>query len=78
MADNIHQEIHSQDKVMDQIMTNDLVEASRRAARAGAVMGKLSDFLQTKDRFQLCTIVGLFLVAVVLFLFYYCLLVVYS
>ena len=64
MADNIHEEVESQNKMMSE-MQNDLEAAEEEL---GLVMGKLGDFLQTKDKWQLCTILGLFGVAVLLLL----------
>eukprot|EP00522_Entomoneis_paludosa_P011523 CAMPEP_0172455582 /NCGR_PEP_ID=MMETSP1065-20121228/12139_1 /TAXON_ID=265537 /ORGANISM="Amphiprora paludosa, Strain CCMP125" /LENGTH=277 /DNA_ID=CAMNT_0013208047 /DNA_START=227 /DNA_END=1060 /DNA_ORIENTATION=+ len=62
MADTIHEEIGDQNKMLADMET-DLEVAEEQL---GTVMGKLSDFLQTKDQFQLCTILALFAVAVVL------------
>ena len=64
MAENIHEEIGQQGKMLDE-MESDLIEAEEQL---GVVMGKLSDFLGTKDRFQLCTIAILFITAIVLLL----------
>ena len=64
MADNIHEEVESQNKMMNE-MQNDLEAAEEEL---GLVMGKLGDFLQTKDKWQLCTILSLFGVAVLLLL----------
>ncbi|KAL7579108.1 hypothetical protein ACA910_019139 [Epithemia clementina (nom. ined.)] len=62
MAEHIHEEIGHQGKMLDEMET-DLVQAEEQL---GVVMGKLSDFLGTKDQYQLCTIVGLFITAVIL------------
>mmetsp|Transcript_20231 Transcript_20231/g.43735 ORF Transcript_20231/g.43735 Transcript_20231/m.43735 type:complete len:306 (+) Transcript_20231:327-1244(+) len=64
MADTIHDEIHDQNKLLTEL-DDDLQEAEEQL---GLVMGKLSTFLGTKDRAQICTILILFAVAVLLFL----------
>lgn len=62
MAGNIHEEIGQQNKMLSE-MEDDLATAEEEL---GMVMGKLAKFLKTKDRWQLGTIVILFLVMLVL------------
>lgn len=62
MAGNINEEIGQQNKMLKE-MEDDLDDAEQQL---GMVMGKLAKFLHTKDRFQLGTIVILFLTAIVL------------
>lgn len=62
MAGGIHEEIGQQNKMLGE-MEEDLADAEEQL---GLVMGKLAKFLKTKDRWQLGTIVGLFLTMLVL------------
>lgn len=64
MADNIHDEIKEQGKMLDEF-AEDLDQVEEEL---GLVMGKLAKFLQTKDRWQLGTILALTLVMLVLLL----------
>lgn len=64
MAENIHEEIGQQNKMLTDL-SDDLDKAEEEL---GMVIGKLAKFLQTKDRFQLCMIVTLFVTAIILFL----------
>jgi syntaxin 6 len=63
MAENIHQEIGYQNKMLTD-MEDDLADAEEKL---GLVMGKLAKFLKTKDKWQLGTILMLTLVALILF-----------
>jgi syntaxin 6 len=63
LAEHIHEEVGQQNKMLSE-MEDDLADAEEQM---GVVMGKLGKFLQTKDRFQLGTIVALFFTVVVLF-----------
>lgn len=62
MAESIHEEIGHQNKMLGE-MEEDLADAEEQL---GLVMGKLAKFLKTKDKWQLGTIVGLFLTMIVL------------
>lgn len=62
MAGNIHDEIGQQNKMLTE-MEEDLADAEEQL---GLVIGKLAKFLKTKDRWQLSTIVTLFLIMIVL------------
>ena len=64
MADSIHEEIGQQGKMIDEL-TTDLENVEEEL---GLVMGKLAKFLQTKDRWQLGTILILTLIVLVLFM----------
>lgn len=64
MADNIHEEVGQQGKMLDEL-ANDLDDVEEEL---GLVMGKLAVFLQTKDRWQLGTILALTGVMMVLIL----------
>ena len=64
MADNIYEEIGQQGKMLDEL-ADDLDDAEEQL---GVVMGKLAKFLQTKDRWQLGTILALTGVMMVLLL----------
>lgn len=64
MAGHIHQEIDQQNKMLGE-MSDDL---DRVEEELGLVMGKLGRFLQTKDKWQLRTILLLALITIVLFL----------
>ena len=64
MADNIHEELGQQGKMLDEL-GDDL---DRAEEELGAVMGKLAKFLGTKDRWQLGTILTLTGVMMVLLL----------
>lgn len=63
MADNIHVEIESQNRMLDDL-DEDLQNAEEQL---GFVMGKLGKFLKTKSKCQLGTILLLCLVVMVLF-----------
>ena len=62
MAEHIHEEVGQQNKMLNE-MEEDLADAEEQL---GMVMGKLAKFLQTKDRFQLGTILALFCTMIVL------------
>ena len=62
MADMIHEEIDQQGKMLDD-MESDLIQTEEQL---GIVMEKLSIFLGTKNRFQLCTIVILSITVIIL------------
>jgi len=62
MADTIHAELESQNELLDDLET-DLDTAEQEL---GMVMGKLAKFLQTKDKWQLGTIICLFFVMLVM------------
>lgn len=64
MADNIHEEINQQNKMLEE-MEEDMSKAEEEL---GMVMGKLAKFLKTKDKWQLRTILALCLTVVILFL----------
>lgn len=64
MAETIHEEIGQQNKMLTD-MEEDLENVEEEL---GMVMGKLAKFLQTKDRWQLGTIVCLSFTVVLLFL----------
>jgi syntaxin 6 len=64
MADTIHEEVGQQGRMLDE-MGDDLDAAEEEL---GIVMGKLANFLQTKDRWQLGTILALSGVMIVLLL----------
>jgi len=64
IAGNIHVEIGQQNKMLEE-MDDDLANVEEEL---GMVMGKLGKFLQTKDRSQICIILGLTATALVLFL----------
>ena len=64
IAGHIHDEIGQQNKMLNE-MEDDLANAEEEL---GMVMGKLGKFLHTKDRSQICTILGLTVTAIVLFL----------
>lgn len=63
MADGIHEEINSQNKLLD-YLEDDLQDAEEKL---GMVMGKLGKLLKTKNKCQLGTIIMLCVVVVVLF-----------
>jgi syntaxin 6 len=63
LAEHIHEEVGQQNKMLTE-MEEDLADAEEQL---GVVMGKLGKFLQTKDKWQLGTIMALFLTVVVLF-----------
>jgi syntaxin 6 len=63
LAGNINDEIGMQNKMLEQ-MEEDMTNAEEEL---GMVMGKLAKFLKTKDRWQLRTILGLTLTALILF-----------
>jgi syntaxin 6 len=63
MASTIHEELGTQNKILDEI-EEDLTDAEEKL---GAVMGKLAKLLKTKDKCQLGTILALLLTALVLF-----------
>jgi syntaxin 6 len=63
LAEHIHDEVGQQNKMLSE-MEEDLADAEEQL---GVVMGKLGKFLQTKDRFQLGTILALFFTVVFLF-----------
>lgn len=63
MAGNIHEELGQQNKMLTD-MEDDLANAEEEL---GMVMGKLAKFLQTKNQWQLGTIVCLSVTVVVLF-----------
>jgi syntaxin 6 len=63
MADNIHDEINQQNKMLTE-MDADLTNAEQEL---GVVMGKLGKFLQTKDKWQLGTVLAMSLTVVILF-----------
>jgi syntaxin 6 len=63
LAEHIHEEVGQQNKMLSE-MEEDLADAEEQL---GVVMGKLGKFLQTKDRFQLGTIMALFFTVLVLF-----------
>lgn len=65
MADNIHLEIESQNKLLDNL-DDDLQDAEERL---GLVMGRLGQLLKTQNKCQLGTILTLVVVAIVLFFF---------
>lgn len=62
MAEGIHDEVGQQNKILTE-MEQDLENAE---AELGIVMGKLAKFLQTKDRWQLGTILMLSFAVIVL------------
>jgi syntaxin 6 len=64
MAENIHEEIGQQNKMLDE-MDADLADAEEQL---GVVMGKLAKLLKTKNKCQLGTILCLLGVVIVLFL----------
>lgn len=64
IAGHIHEEIGQQNKMLDD-MEEDLATAEEEL---GMVMGKLGKFLQTKDRKEICIILGLTVTAIFLFL----------
>uniref|UniRef100_A0A7S3P3R1 t-SNARE coiled-coil homology domain-containing protein n=1 Tax=Amphora coffeiformis TaxID=265554 RepID=A0A7S3P3R1_9STRA len=64
IAGNIHAEIGQQNKMLEE-MDDDLANVEEEL---GMVMGKLGKFLQTRDRGQICIILGLTATALVLFL----------
>lgn len=63
MAENIHEEIGQQNKMLNEL-SDDLDKAEEEL---GMVMGKLAKFLQTKDKWQICTILALSATAILLF-----------
>ena len=63
MADGIHSEITSQNKLLDEL-DDDLQHAEENL---GLVMGKLAKLLKTQNKCQLATIMTLTLVVIVLF-----------
>jgi syntaxin 6 len=63
MASTIHEELGTQNKMLDEI-EEDLTDAEEKL---GAVMGKLAKLLKTKDKCQLGTILALLLTVLVLF-----------
>lgn len=63
MASTIHEELGTQNKILDEI-EEDLTDAEEKL---GAVMGKLAKLLKTKDKCQLGTILALLLTVLVLF-----------
>lgn len=68
MAETIGEEINDQNKMLDDME----VDLEKAEEDLGLVMGKLSEFMQTKDPTKICTIVALFFVAVfLLFLIIY-------
>jgi syntaxin 6 len=64
MADNVNEEIGQQGRMLEE-MGDDLDSAEEEL---GIVMGKLAGFLQTKDRWQLGTILALSGIMIVLLL----------
>lgn len=64
IAGHINEEIGQQNKMLDD-MEEDLATAEEEL---GMVMGKLGKFLQTKDRKEICIILGLTVTALLLFL----------
>jgi len=62
MAESINEEIGQQNKILTE-MEEDLADAEEQL---GMVMGKLAKFLKTKDKWQLGTILGLFMTMIVL------------
>ena len=64
IAGHINAEIGQQNKMLEE-MDDDLANVEEEL---GMVMGKLGKFLQTKDRGQICIILGLTATALVLFL----------
>ena len=62
MADGIHEEVGQQNKILSE-MEQDLENVEEEL---GLVMGKLAKFLQTKDRWQLGTILMLSFAVIVL------------
>ena len=65
MAENIHLEIESQNKLLDHL-DDDLQDAEEKL---GLLMGKLGKLLKTQNKCQLGTILTLVVVVVVLFFF---------